>query len=85
RGGDVLLRAGVRSGDVGIRAVRFYAGDRRVGKVRAAPYRAVWHLPRVRGKVAVTVEVTDETGATVRSDPVTLRAGQPDRDRQGQR
>ncbi|MGH3342865.1 MAG: beta-N-acetylglucosaminidase domain-containing protein, partial [Carbonactinosporaceae bacterium] len=79
-GQKVSLRARVRSGDVGVREVRWYADGKRVAERREPPYRAVWRdVPR--GRSELVVEVTDETGATVRSDPVTLRAGRPDRDR----
>ncbi|WP_246281485.1 Ig-like domain-containing protein [Fodinicola acaciae] len=77
-GSDVTLAATVRSGAVPIRSVRFLVGDTVIGTATSAPYQVVWHdLPR---RVARTVvEVTDATGAVVRSSPATLTIGKPDR------
>jgi hypothetical protein len=77
-GTDVTLRATVRSGEIGIRSVRFYAGGALIGETHAAPYQVIWHdVPRELAQI--TVSATDETGATITSAPVDLTIGTPDR------
>ncbi|MFL6051914.1 MAG: beta-N-acetylglucosaminidase domain-containing protein [Actinoallomurus sp.] len=77
-GTDVTLRAAVRSGDIGIRSVRFYAGGTLIGETTTAPYQVVWHnVPRELAQI--TVSATDQTGATITSAPANLTIGTPDR------
>jgi hypothetical protein len=77
-GDDVTLTAAVRSGGVPIASVRYLVGDRVIGTATTAPYTVVWHdVPRRLARTVV--EVTDATGAVVRSAPVTLTIGAPDR------
>ncbi|OLF16334.1 beta-N-acetylglucosaminidase domain-containing protein [Actinophytocola xanthii] len=76
-GSDVTLTAAVRSGDVPVTEVRYLVGGEVVGTATSAPYTAVWRaVPRRLARVVV--EVTDATGAVVRSAPVDLTIGTPD-------
>ncbi|MFL6118844.1 beta-N-acetylglucosaminidase domain-containing protein [Actinophytocola sp.] len=77
-GDDLTLTARVRSGDVPITSVRYLVGDEVIGTATTAPYTVVWHgAPRRLARTVV--EVTDATGAVVRSAPVNLMIGAPDR------
>ncbi|MDQ3403383.1 MAG: beta-N-acetylglucosaminidase domain-containing protein [Actinomycetota bacterium] len=77
-GSDVTLTASVRSGTTPITSVRFLVGDTVVGTDTAAPYEVVWHdVPRRFARTVV--EATDATGAIVRSAPVEVVIGTPDR------
>lgn len=77
-GTDVSLTAEVRSGSVPITSVRYLVGDEVIGEATTAPYTVVWHdVPRRLARTVV--EVTDATGAVVRSAPVNLTIGEPDR------
>jgi hyaluronoglucosaminidase len=77
-GDDVTLTADVRSGSVAIASVRYLVGDEVIGTATTAPYTVVWRdVPRRLARTVV--EVTDATGAVVRSAPVNLAIGTPDR------
>jgi hypothetical protein len=76
-GSDVPLASAVRSGDVPIARVDFYAGPQKVGTDDTAPYEARWQSPP-DGQYTVYAVARATDGSTVESPAVRVTVGDPE-------
>ncbi|MCM3659764.1 beta-N-acetylglucosaminidase domain-containing protein [Georgenia satyanarayanai] len=76
-GDDITIAAEVRSGDVEIAEVRFYAGTELVGTDTTAPYGVTWHdVPE--GMPSLYAVAHDDVGTAVESGTVRVTVGDPE-------